>query len=215
MLDQTDKVSRSASDILGDLAALAEQLGGGEGLFQWPSGTLSLASQKVQSSRTLAAFLKQYVSGVLIRHELPAVAQAYTHATRYEVRELISLDRSLNQEVALSPFAEASRRIGRMQLLRLRPLRGERLLQRYLKSVEDGEACGWHSVVFGVVLALYSFPLRQGLAHFSQQTVSGFIEAASNSLSISHAERHQLLAEHAPAILQAIESLLGECAVKP
>jgi len=214
MLDQTDKLSRSASEILGDLTALAEQLGGADGLFQLPCGAACLAERDVNSPAALGAFLKDYVSTVLLPWDLPAVSRGYYHTTRYEARELIAFDRSLHDQSALGGFADSSRRVGRMQLVRLRPLRGERLLQRYSAAVEEGEAYGWHSVVFGVVLALYSFPLRQGLAHFGQQTVNGFVQAARNSIPLTHAQSQELLAGQAGAILQAIESIVGESALK-
>ena len=48
-----------------------------------------------------------------------------------------------------------------------RPLRDQRLVQRYLTAVEQGEAQGWHTLVYGLTLAVYSLPLRQGTCSIS------------------------------------------------
>jgi hypothetical protein len=57
-------------------------------------------------------------------------------------------------------------------------LRDERLVQRYLSAVEFGQANGWHTVVYGITLAMYSLPLRQGLLHYAQQTLGAFANNA-------------------------------------
>src|SRR6185436_12829880 len=104
---------------------------------------------------------------------------------RHEVRELAQFDRQLADEPALKPFAEASRRVGQTELLRLRPLRDERIVRRYLEAVERGEASAWHTLVYGLTLALYSMPLRQGLLGYGFQTSRGFIYAAATPLQLS------------------------------
>jgi urease accessory protein UreF len=75
--------------------------------------------------------------------------------------------------------------VGQAQLRKLRPLRDERLIQRYLRAVEAGQAHGWHTLVYGVTLAIYSLPLRQGLLGYSHQTTRGFIYAAARPLRLS------------------------------
>ena len=215
MLDQTYNLPQSASQILGDLTALAEQLGGPDGLCQLPVSAASLDSAKVDSVPALRQFLADYTSRILIPHELPAIARAYGHVARYEVRELIALDRELGQDEALHGFAKASRSVGCAQLQNLRPLRGERVVQRYLKAVEASEANGWHTLVFGLVLALYSMPLRQGLIHFAQQTLGGFVRAGGNRVVMQAADREKLLDAQIGSVVTAIEAMLAQGIVAP
>ena len=92
----------------------------------------------------------------------------------------------------LQNFAAASRLVGHTQLQRLRPLRDQRLVQRYLAAVELNEANGWHTLVYGVTLAVYSLPLRQGLFGYAQQTTRGFIQAAARPLKLAEAEADSL-----------------------
>jgi urease accessory protein UreF len=54
-------------------------------------------------------------------------------------------------------------------------------VQRYLAAVESGQAHGWHTLVYGMTLVLYSLPLRQGLLGYAHQTTRGFIHAAARA----------------------------------
>jgi urease accessory protein UreF len=193
MLDQTYTLPHGAQEVLGDLSALAQQLGETGDL----DGLCALASwegsYRIRDARALGAFLTQFTSAILIPHELPAVVRAHACATHFQPRELIALDKELTLAPPLRPFARASTSVGRAQLRRLRPLRGERIMSRYFDAVQSGQAHGWHTVVFGLVLGLYSLPLRQGLVHFGQRTLGGFVEAARQGFTVTEAECEQLL----------------------
>jgi urease accessory protein UreF len=210
MLDRKKDLPQSPSELLGDLSALAEQLGGPDGLGQLTTTRASLGAAGVDSVAALERFLGSYASGVLIPHELPAVGRAYAHAQRGEVRELIALDQQLSRIPSLQVLAEASRNVGRMQLRRLRPLRGARVVQRYLQAVETGEAHGWHTVVYGLILALYSLPLRQGLVHFAHQTLGGFVASSTLRLQIGLPDSQRLISPHQDTIRAAVEDVLTQ-----
>jgi urease accessory protein UreF len=215
MLDQTSNLPQSASEILGDLTNLARQLAGPPGLNQLTVTGGMLTASRVCSLATLRQFLSTYATAVLVPHELPAVTRAYGFAQRNELRELVALDEELRNVPALRLLAEASRNVGRMQLRRLRPLRGTRLIQRYLEAVDRGEACGWHTLVYGLVLSVYSLPLRQGLVHFAHQTLGGFVDSSAPRLQISDAQRQQLLAEHAGTVRSATDSVIMQHSSTP
>ena len=196
-------------ELLGELHPLLEQLGSLEGLVTLDSMSPTLRLPRVGSHQDLRAFLQSYLTSILLPVELPAIYRAFAHASRNEVRELMALDRSIDGEPMLREFASASRRVGQAQLKRLRPLRDHRLVQRYLKAVEAGEADGWHTIVYGVTLALYSVPLRQGLVAYGRQTVRGFIQAAGPSLQISEEESFDLLERISSSLPAAVEKLLN------
>jgi urease accessory protein UreF len=102
----------------------------------------------------------------------------------------------------------ASCRVGQRQLSKLRPMRDQRLVQRYLAAIEDGRARGWHTLVYGVSLAMFSLPLRQGLQHYAEQTARGFIDSSARSLRLAEADCDALLAEHAEHLPGSISSVL-------
>ena len=159
---------------------------------------------------SLRGFLLGYQETILVPCELPAVQRAFDHACRHEVRELAEFDRELADEPALAPFAAASRRIGQTELLKLRPLRDERIVRRYLEAVERGEANAWHTLVYGLTLALYSMPLRQGLLGYGFQTTRGFIYAAAKSLRLSEYDCRALLEELCAGLPDAVERLIAQ-----
>lgn len=124
---------------------------------------------------------------------------------RGELRELIAQDQRLNEQIGLTPFAAPSRRTGRLQLARLSPLRDDRIVQRYLAAVKSGKAHGWHTIVYGLTLALYSLPLRQGLLHYAQETLTTLAKNAAEGDDALHLGA---LMEQVP---NAVESALGHC----
>ncbi len=161
---------RSETEVLlGEFAALLQRLG------------CPAEAANGHTSATPSRLLDTYQTCVLGPIELPAIARSCLHAARSEWREIFLLDSELAAEPLLAPFAEGSRQIGRLQLERLRPLRDERLARRYLAAVELGQAHGWHTIVYGITLAVYSWPLRQGLIHYGRQTIAGLAEASGRS----------------------------------
>jgi urease accessory protein UreF len=201
-----------ANEWLGDIHPLVEQLGCADGLVELHALSESLQSHPVADLPALRDFLRLYHEQILIPRELPAIHAAYEHAARNEQRELVALDRQMTHDPALKPFAAASHRVGRAQLHKLRPLRDERMVKRYLAAVEAGEAQGWHTLVYGLTLALYSVPLRQGLLGYSWQVTHGFIHTAARSIQFTEKECRQLLEERCEALPGVVETLVGRLA---
>ena len=199
-----------STEQLPDLHPLAGQLGSTEGLITLSTASHSLQLNHVDSRESLLTFLEAYQSQILIPYELPAIQRAFRHACRKETRELIAFDQELAEEVTLKPFARASRRVGQAQLKRLRPLRDERLLQRYLKAVEEDTANGWHTLVYGVTLSVYSLPVIQGLNSYEKQTLLGFMHAVSRTLRLSEADCRDLLDRLSPSLPRPTEPILGD-----
>jgi urease accessory protein UreF len=176
----------------GDPALLRECLGSPDGLGTLGLAVWSAGTHPVTNAADLERFVARYSGSMLLPLELPAIQRAHRHAAGYQVRELLEFDRDLAQEPALADFAFASQAVGRGYLRRLRPLRDVRLLRRYERAVQDGTAAGWHTLVYGAVLSVYSLPLRQGLLSYALQTVNGFIEAGSSRLQLRVSDQRRL-----------------------
>lgn len=207
MLHQTQNALGAAAEILGDLHPLLEQIGSPGG-FAGDSGPLPV--RQIKRLPELREFLRNYHSNILQPLELPAIQRAFLHAGRNELRELVAFDQQLSRKEILQNFSSASRHVGQNQLQRLRPLRDQRLVQRYLASVEQGEAHGWHTLVYGVTLAVYSLPLRQGLFGYAHQTTHGFIQSAASSLALSETDCRTIFEELCADLPAGIESLLSQ-----
>jgi urease accessory protein UreF len=209
MWKQLQSVASEPAEWLGDCHPLVEQLGSTSGLAALSEVSACLRTSPVQDLPSLRRFLQDYQNRVLLEVELPAIQRAFDHVCRYEVRELVGLDRDMAGDPALTPFAEASRRVGQFELRKLRPLRDERVVRRYLEAVDQGHANAWHTLVYGLTLALYSLPLRQGLLGYGFQTTRGFIYSAAKSLQLSEKRCHLLLQELCVDLPAPVEALLG------
>ena len=213
MVKQTQLALTDATEWLGDWHPLAEQLGSTDGLRTLCSVSTLLALKPVNDLCSLRRFLESYQSQILIPFELPAIQTAFGHVSRHEVRELIAFDQQFSGEPLLKDFASASQRVGQAQIRKLRPLRDDRVVQRYLAAVEAGEAKGWHTLVYGLTLAIYSLPLRQGLLGYAQQTTRGFIYAAARPLELSERDCRVVFDQMCEGLPEAVEKLVGEKAV--
>lgn len=192
--EEMQVASQAAERLVGDPHPLAVRIGapfstdrGLANAVAPPPGVVDVAS--------LAGFLGWYRRELLVPVEFPAIRRAWDHHARYELRELIDLDLRLAQDPRVRPFAAASRAVGRSQLRRLLPMRDQRLVRRYYEAVDCGRANGWHVLVYGVVLGLFSLPLRQGLQHYARQAVAGFIERAAGPLRLRVATCDRLFEE--------------------
>lgn len=204
------ELTTDPAEWLGDAHPLVEQLGSADGLASLHALADSLAARPVTSLPALREFLLAYHERILLPQELPAIQTAFDHASRGELRELVAFDQQLAGEPALRDFADASRRVGQAQLQKLRPLRDERMVQRYVAAVEKKEAHAWHTLVYGMTLVLYSLPLRPGLLGYAHQTTRGFIHAAACSLELSEADCRALFEELCTPLPQATEALLAK-----
>ena len=120
MRKQLQTALREPTEWLGDWHPLAEQLGSADGLVALSEVSACLQISPVQDLPSLRRLLQDYQANILLPIELPAIQRAFDHTCRHEVRELVEFDRRLADETALQRFAEASRRVGRGELKRLR-----------------------------------------------------------------------------------------------
>lgn len=197
----------TSEELAGDAAPLSEALGSPEALASLASLAELVDGPRPDTLTAVEALLGRYRGCLLGPVELPAIRDAYGHAARGEVRELLALDQSLARHFGKSAFAEASRRAGRLQLRRLRPVR-DRTLQRYLTAVERGDAHGWHVIVYGLLLARYAFPLRQGLAHYATKTQHSLVHSATRGLPATAADLNRLCHDCSVAAEAALRPLL-------
>lgn len=173
----------TSSALAGEATALLSQLGEAR-LTQVPPAPPTLRGG-VHDLASLTHFLRTYRDETLLPLELAWILQAWQHAERFQPRELVALDACVGRHRWIQDLAAASRQVGRSQLRLLKPLRDLRLVQRYQAAVDAGQAQGWHPVVYGVVLSVFSIPVRTGLANYAQQTLDGFLRSSSRSLPIA------------------------------
>jgi urease accessory protein UreF len=203
---------RSGKGLAGDTRELTRRLGAPEDLVELGSALATPGPATIVDVASLRGFLSSYVTSVLIPVELPLVRRGFDHASNGAISELIELDQAHMPAGLAETMAEASRQAGRKHLGRMRPLRGERRVQRYWRAVQRGETHAWHTVVYSLVLAVYALPLRQGLLNFGCQTIRGFVGASRDRLCLDEAECQELEREMEAKLAPAIEGLLAGAA---
>ena len=210
MVKQTSVALNDAAEWLGDWHPLAEQLGSADGLLTLGCISSELRLPPVQDTTSLECALREYQVQILVPVELPAIQAAHGHVSRNELRELVTLDQELSREPRLQRFAPASRRVGQAQLQKLRPLRDQRIVKRYLHAVDVGLAHGWHTLVYGLTLEIYSLPLRQGLLGYAHQVTRGFIYSAARMLRLSERQCRDLFESLCADLPEAVEELVKQ-----
>ena len=210
MIERTQLALNDAAEWLGDWHPLAEQLGSADGLLTLSSVSRELRLPPVHDAASLEGALREYRAQILLPVELPAILASHGHASRNELRELLILDQVLQEQPILQKFAAASRRVGQAQLQKLRPLRDQRFVKRYLQAVDDGVAHGWHTLVYGLTLEIYSLALRQGLLGYAHQTTRGFIYSAARMLRLSERQCRDLFETLCVGLPEAVDELLRQ-----
>lgn len=202
-----DNVRTEARQWLGDWHPLVRQIAPAESVARpHPAGS-PRAVQAVVSAASLHAFLLNYKLTVLLPCELPAVKQACEYTLRNEMNELLTLDRALSAERWLKPYQQDSRDAGRLHLERLKPLRDQRGIRRYLAAVEKEEANGWHLLVAGAALGLYALPLRQGLLDYALHTFWNGVGQAAGPLGMTTSEATELVNDLSKDLPQQIRTM--------
>lgn len=144
--------------------------------------------------------LIDYARGSLALEEWPAVLRAWQLAKRGHMRDLVTFDREWAATAHRLGFAAASRAAGRRQLNRLQGLRHERRISRYRTAIEEGRADGWHPLVFGVFLAVYHLPIRQGLIQYGMRSL-GMLAAAADGVRCLHGNHRMDALDRAVSLL--------------
>jgi urease accessory protein UreF len=130
-------------------------------------------------------WLESHRDDLVIALDWPVIVEAAEAARLGKHRDLVALDQGYPIR-RTGPWAEASFRVGRRQLSRLRAARDLRAVQRYLDAVEAGSARAWNPIVFGVALAAFHLPYRQGLLHYGGTLLRGLAERCRPSDLSTH-----------------------------
>ena len=167
------------------------------------------STERATTAGALEQRLLDYARGTLAQEEWPAVLRAWQFAKRGHMRDLVAFDRDWAATARRLGFAEASRAAGRRQLNRLQGLRHERRVSRYRTAIAEGRADGWHPLVFGVFLAVYHLPIRQGLIQYAMRSLGLLAAAADGTRCLQGTARTVALdrvASLLPLLLPPLES---------
>ncbi|MDB6055989.1 MAG: hypothetical protein JWN25_3512 [Verrucomicrobiales bacterium] len=196
------------------LAAFCSRLGPVESVIHLGSAESLIEFPGISSLPGLEKFLIAYRDRILVPVELPAILSAYDLTVKQHALELISLDQEMASAMPSDSFSEASSRVGKAQLKRLRPLKDSRLIQKYIAALEEGRVRGWHTLVYGLSLATYSIPIVQGLQNYCEQTLGSFANAGIQKLNLPEQTLESILEPALEALPLLIQGCIEKCALK-
>ncbi len=214
MQSNTDSVIGSSGEavvqgFLGDLSQLSERIGAPAiPAISSKDGGLDLKTAAITDAESLGRFLRDYRQQILGAVELPAIVEASQRVHEGALKELMALDGRIS-ESQLGDFASASRWVGMCHARSLLGMKDHRVVQRYCVSVTEKRAQGWHSVVYGVILAAFSIPLRQGLVRYAERINRSFIESVSGGIALESEALTKLSADFQAELPGLVEAALG------
>ena len=201
------------AELHGDAGELLSAVGAAEAL-PGLSSVMATGRHRKTGLPALREFLAIYIDEVLLPVELPTVIGAWAAAEEGHLQDLLTLDRGLSANPTLREFRAASTAVGRRQLNKLRPLRDQRFVQRYRMAMEHGDAAAWHTIVYGIVLSLYSMPLRDGVQHLAFQTMAGFALSAAPEFEVQLSECEACLQAITADLPQRVNEMLARSNVQ-
>jgi hypothetical protein len=89
---------------------------------------------------------------------LPHLVEVVDFALRQSLREIIQMDRSLEQY--LSPALSARSQLAAARLCQGRPPRGDRMVSRFQDAIQAGETAGHFVTLFAIRAIAFSIPAR-------------------------------------------------------
>jgi hypothetical protein len=92
---------------------------------------------------------------------LPHLAEVVDLAVRHSLREIIFLDRSLEQ--FLGPSLSQRSKLAAERLLQARPPKGDRMVARLQEAIRTGETPGHFATLFAVRAIAFSIPARTAI----------------------------------------------------
>lgn len=195
-------------ELAGAASPLLARLGAAGAATDFTAASALLGTGPPRQPAGLEALLAAYRGQLLFALELPVIAEAAAHAAAGHARELAALDVAAARRFPAGPFLAASRAVGHDQLRRIRPLRDVRVAARFLQQVDAGACPGLHVSVYGLLLAAFSLPLRQGLLHYAQAAHGGLVRAGVAALGLNGETTARLEAPLAPALAACLADLL-------
>jgi len=163
-----------------------------------------------ESPAALTRLGERFRDAVLLPRELPALLATHEFARRGRSRELLKEEKKLALARDWRALVAPSRRVGGHLLSQLRPLRDERIVQRFLDAHCAGRTPGFHLTVLGVTSALFHVPPRQVLWDYALTLLDGLALTAGQRLRLAAPTRQAIVRNISQPIPPKLGSMLDE-----
>ncbi|MFI5449472.1 MAG: urease accessory protein UreF [Candidatus Bathyarchaeia archaeon] len=176
------------------------------GMYAMSSGLEAIYyAKKVKGRDQLRNLLEVYLTRQMGPADSVALSNAYEYANS-DFARLLEVDQILFSMKLVEEMRSASTRSG-IQLLRCLSsfIKGNQLLEKYLQSIELGQASGVYPVAFAVACNILRIPKEKSCTMMLYSFSVSIIGAALRLGLIDHFDGQRLLHELNPVILQTVK----------
>jgi urease accessory protein len=157
---------------------------------------------KVEELRELIGSLLQYQIGPA---DCTALGNAYEQAAKFNVRELLEVDRAIFSMKLVQEIRDASIRSGTQLVRCIRSFSDNRILCQYEDAIRSGGAFGPYPVALAVAANSFLIPKRKAALTMLYSFSVSIVGAALRLGMLQHFDGQKVIDELKPTILKVIK----------
>jgi urease accessory protein len=161
---------------------------------------------KAEELRNLLKTLLEYQIGPA---DCTALANAYEHASKFNLPKLIEVDRAIFSMKLIQEIRDASIRSGTQLIRCIRSFSDNEILGQYEDSIRLGQAFGPYPVALAVAANAFSIPKRKAALMMLYSFSVSIVGAALRLGMLQHFDGQKVIDELKPAIVNVINANLN------
>jgi urease accessory protein len=180
----------------------------------FPTGMYSMSSgleaifysgkkMKAEELRDLLKTLLEYQIGPA---DCTALANAYEHASKFNLPKLIEVDRAIFSMKLIQEIRDASIRSGTQLIRCIRSFSENKILSQYEDSIRAGQAFGPYPVALAVAANAFSIPKRKAALMMLYSFSVSIVGAALRLGMLQHFDGQKVIDELKPTIVNVINA---------
>jgi urease accessory protein len=158
---------------------------------------------KAEELRNLLKTLLEYQIGPA---DCTALANAYEHASKFNLPKLIEVDRAIFSMKLIQEIRDASVRSGTQLIRCIRSFSDNEILGRYEDSIRVGQAFGLYPVALAVAANAFSIPKRKAALMMLYSFSVSIVGAALRLGMLQHFDGQKVIDELKPTIVNVINA---------
>ena len=158
---------------------------------------------KAEELRNLLKTLLEYQIGPA---DCTALANAYEHASKFNLPKLIEVDRAIFSMKLIQEIRDASVRSGTQLIRCIRSFSDNEILGRYEDSIRVGQAFGPYPVALAVAANAFSIPKRKAALMMLYSFSVSIVGAALRLGMLQHFDGQKVIDELKPTIVNVIKA---------
>ena len=177
------------------------------GMYSMSNGLEAIFySGKKMKAEELQNLLKTLLEYQIGPADCTALANAYEHASKFNLPKLIEVDRAIFSMKLIQEIREASVRSGTQLIRCIRSFSDNEILGRYEDSIRVGQAFGPYPVALAVAANAFSIPKRKAALMMLYSFSVSIVGAALRLGMLQHFDGQKVIDELKPTIVNVIKA---------